>query len=212
MRTLRFVLAVLLLGILLPISAQAQNTEFGFKGGVNIATHGGDDADDMDSRIGIIVGGSFAFNLTPMFAIQPEFLYAMKGVKAENEFLGTLTVEQDYLELPVLARLKIPTAPGSSFRPSLLAGPALGIEISCDIEGRDEGVTASVSCSDFGIDTKTVDFGLIFGGELGIDRGGMRIGLEARYNLGLTSIRDGEDVGDFKNRALSIMVTIAFGG
>jgi hypothetical protein len=211
MRALRFGFAVLVLGIFLPFSAQAQSTEFGFKGGINIATYGGDDAEDLDSRTGIIVGGSFAFNLSPMFSIQPELLYAMKGAKSDDEF-GSFTVKHDYLELPVLARLTIPTAPGSSFRPSLFAGPALGIELSCDLEGTDEGVTLSASCSDFDLDTKTVDFGMVFGGELGLDRGGMRIGLEARYNLGLTSIWDGAGTVDLKHRALSIMATIAFGG
>jgi hypothetical protein len=211
MRALRFGLAIVLLAIFLPFSAQAQSTEFGFKGGVNIATYGGDDVEDLDSRTGIIVGGSFAFNLSPRFSIQPELLYAMKGAKDSDEF-GTLTVKHDFIEIPVLARLKIPMAPGSSLRPSVFAGPALGIELSCDLEGEDEGVSMSASCSDFGVDTKSTDFGLVFGGELGLDRGGMRIGLEARYNLGLTSILDVEGDSDIKNRAFSIMGTIAFGG
>jgi hypothetical protein len=211
MRALRFGFAVLLLGIFLPFSAQAQSTEFGFKGGVNIATWGGSDVDDADSRTGLIVGGSFAFNLSPTFAIQPELLYAMKGAKF-TEGSESVTFKQDYLEIPVLARLTYPMAPGSTFRPSLLAGPALGIELSCDLEGQDGGVTVSASCSDFGFETKSVDFGLVFGGELGIDRGGMRIGLEARYNLGLTSFLDESGSGDIKNRAFSIMATIAFGG
>jgi hypothetical protein len=211
MRALRFGFGILLLGLLLPLSVQAQGIEFGFKGGVNMATYSGDDVDDAESRLGIIVGGSLAFHVSPMFSIQPELLYAMKGAEfSDPDFSATF--KHDYLEIPVLARLMIPTGPGSSFRPSLFAGPALGIELSCDLEGEDEGVTVSASCSDFGIDTKTTDFGLVFGGELGLDRGGMRIGLEARYNLGLTSILDVDGAGDIKNRAISIMATIAFGG
>jgi hypothetical protein len=211
MRALRFGFAIVLLAVFLPFTAHAQSTEFGFKGGVNIASYGGDDVEDLDSRTGIIVGGSFAFNLSPMFSIQPELLYAMKGAK-DSDASGSFTVKHDYLEVPVLARLRIPMAPGSSLRPSVFAGPALGIELSCDLEGEEGGTTVSASCSDFGLETKTTDFGLLFGGELGLDRGGMRIGLEARYNLGLTSILDVEGASDIKNRAISIMATIAFGG
>jgi hypothetical protein len=211
MRTLRFGFGILLLALFLPFSAQAQSTEFGFKGGVNIATFSGDEVGDADSRIGMIVGGSFAFNVSPMFSIQPELLYAMKGAKfSDPDF--SVTFKHDYLEIPILARLTVPTAPGSSLRPSLLAGPALGIELSCDIEGQEDGVTVSSSCSNFDLNTKSTDFGLVFGGELGIDRGGMRIGLELRYNLGLTSFPDEEGAGDVKHRAFSIMGTIAFGG
>lgn len=211
MRALRFGFAIVLLAMFLPFSVQAQGTEFGFKGGVNIATYGGDDGGDFDSRTGIIAGGSFAFNLSPMFSIQPELLYAMKGATG-SDVDGSFTVKHDYVEIPLLARLRISTAPGSTLRPSLFAGPALGIELSCDLEGEDAGTTVSASCSDFGIDTKTTDFGLVFGGELGLDRDGMRIGLEARYNLGLTSILDADGAGDIKHRAISIMATIAFGG
>jgi serine/threonine-protein kinase len=55
-------------------------------------------------------------------------------------------------------------------------------------------------------DVKIMDFGLIFGA--GVEFG--KITVDARYNLGLTTIDDSEEEADVKNSVISIMVGYSF--
>jgi hypothetical protein len=211
MRIMNAALALGLLGALFAAPVQAQSVELGFKGGLNLATWGGSDTMDGDRRPGVVAGGFLAFALGPHLSIQPEFLYSSKGARLRDAG-WTDTFMQDYLELPVLARFDIPIE-GSALRPSLFAGPALAFELRCDIHSTSDSQTDELSCSDYGLDTKSVDMGLVLGGGLGLVRNGMRLGLEVRYTLGMVSFPDGDlDDFDLKHRVLGIMATIAFGG
>jgi hypothetical protein len=60
-------------------------TGYGIKGGLDIATLTGDDADDMESVIRFAVGGFLTYNFNEMFAIQPEVYCSMQGAKYEEE-------------------------------------------------------------------------------------------------------------------------------
>jgi hypothetical protein len=61
--------------------------------------------------------------------------------------------------------------------------------------------------------TKSVDFGLIFGGglDMPVGQGGQKVGFDIRYNLGLTDINDDEtDTTKFKNGTLTVMGSFSF--
>ena len=59
--------------------------QLGVKAGLNIASIGGDDADQilegqsLDSKTGFAGGLFFMYQFSNMFAIQPEAYYTMKG-------------------------------------------------------------------------------------------------------------------------------------
>ena len=168
----------------------------GFKFGLNFASVTG--IGNTENKSGFCGGGFITFNISDVFAIQPELLITQKGTKEiirDWSFFGsydTNTLKITYLEIPVLAKFSIL----SKARPNFFIGPALSLKLSASSEFL--GNTYDVSDS-----FNSVDFGLVFGG--GFDFGGLV--LEARYTRGLTSI---VEIGDAKNSVISVMLGYSF--
>jgi hypothetical protein len=188
--------ALLLVLALLFVTATAHAQEFhgGVKGGANFATISGDDFDETKT----LTAGGFR-----RIGIQPEFLYMMKGTKADDDDFS-VELKLGYIEVPVLARISL--APGNgAMDPHLLLGPAVSFNTSCKWDGREGGFRVEIDCSEFE-DARTVDFGVVVGGGVAIPLGGFSLLLDGRYNLGLTSVF--EDV-DGNNRTFSAMAGIS---
>ena len=197
--------------LLLPSLSLAQGIKFGLKVGMNSADLFGDEIKEMEqdlgeelvSKWGFCAGGFIRFSLAKTFAIQPEFLYTMKGAKMEAIVLDeTMKFEFNltYLEIPVLIKIMLPT-PGI-ITPHLYAGPVMGIKLSGKIKAEYAGESEEEDISD---ELKDNDYGLIVGG--GIDAG--KITVEIRYVLGLTTIATEADT-DVKNGVFSIMLGFSF--
>ncbi|MDO8366831.1 MAG: porin family protein [Saprospiraceae bacterium] len=149
-----------------------------------------------NSVTGFQAGISFDLGLSEMFTIQPELLYIQKGgkstysINAENKFVSRLYY--NYVEVPVLAKLKFYKEDGGGFY--LLGGPFIGLAIS----GKSKRTTTLLGESttveeDFNFDNddeaerqKRTDWGVSFGG--GVKFGHMFI--DARYNLGINNLLD----------------------
>ena len=203
---------------LLPNSSSAVEIKGGLKIGASSAKLHGDDVEDLTdflgedqkSRIGLCAGGFITFNITEMFAIQPEVLYTMKGSKYEEEIFGeTLKVwiKLDYLEIPVLVKIMVPTPGG--VKPCLFAGPVLAMKLSGKVKFE---YGADSKEEDIEEDMKSTDFGLVIGAgvDIGFGAPGMgKITLDIRYSLGLSTISDFEDE-DIKNGVFSLMVGFSF--
>lgn len=185
-----------------PVTAQTQTT-LSFRAGPSIATLGGDDITDADSRTGLNVGAGLNFGISENLGVLVGATYAQKGATATGDG-AEITFKIDYLEIPVLLQLGVPTS--GSISPRFFLGPAIGAEIGCEIEGTEGGVTVSADCSDFGAPIKSVDMGAMGGAGLSMSTGGaMSITLDVFYNLGLSTIDDSADADDVKNRAWSIL-------
>jgi len=190
--------------------AQSRAFDIGVKGGVNLATFR-TDVEDFDSRTGFNVGLFTRISAGPL-ALQPELLYSQKGaafsfdipefdgfasvegVGADQTFPGSsldVTFQVDYLEIPILAVLDLPSGPLSPF---LMAGPALGIKLN-------ESVSVSGFDDDFIDDDEdevnSIDFGLVLGGGLNVGLPtGQTVVFDARYTLGLTDLFDTPEFDD----------------
>jgi hypothetical protein len=159
MKKLLFIAAISL-GVV--VSANAQETKFGAKAGVNIATITGDDVgDDVNGTIGFQVGGYAHIGITDAFAIQPELLFDTKG--AEDLTLS-------YITIPVLAKYMIT----EGF--DIHIGPQIGLLMSADSDCED--------ASDF---YKSTDFGLAAGAGYELESG---INFSVRYSMSLGSIAE----------------------
>ncbi len=146
------------------VSANAQETKFGVKAGVNLANVTGDDVDDdVNGTIGFRVGGYAHIGLSDAFAIQPELLFDTKG--AEDLTLSYITV-------PILAKYMIT----EGFNIHL--GPQISLLMSADSDGEDY--------SDF---YKSTDFGLAAGAGYELESG---LNFSVRYSTSLGSI--GEEI------------------
>ena len=186
-----------------PLNAQMQ---IGPKAGLNIANFVGDDANffgiDFESRTGFTGGIFFMFQFSSLFAIQPEAYYTMKGATLSGEN-SDITWSLDYIEVPVLLKLIIPVV-GSNIRPSVFAGPSVGFNTTAKIKSESEE-------QDIKEDVKSTDFGLVFGGGIGIMIGKNELGFDIRYILGLSLLDDtSSNADDIKNAVINFNMYFGF--
>lgn len=186
----------------------APRYRFGLAAGFNLASM--TETEDSELKPGFVVGGQLIMPISPVFAIQAELNYSQKGVKGStvDEESGQkvdVALRHDYIEVPVLARLDI-VRPGGGVQPFLLAGPALGVSVKCELEGESQGVSVTIDCDQL-LEPSSVDFGAMFGGGLEIPMGARAFTLGARYTLGFGEVF--ED-GDTQNRVITFLAGIRF--
>ncbi len=214
--TIASLVAVAGLGLASNASAQAMMSEskpmaFGAKVGVNFANLNGSDAGSTSSRTGLVIGAYANIGVADIISIQPEVLYSMKGASQSLSVGGstyTATVKLNYLDIPVLLKVNVPLSGGSSIRPSLFAGPSLGILLSSKTKVEGGGVSQE---SDTKSDTKSTDFGIVVGAGLGFGFAGHEAGIDARYQQGLTSLdKSTSSKADVKNTLFGINLSVGF--
>ncbi|UCG62067.1 MAG: PorT family protein [Candidatus Zixiibacteriota bacterium] len=194
----------------------AENT--GFVSTIRYALSDMDFTDDFaaSSRMGFQAGGFVAVSMSKYFSIQPELILIKKGVSVEGSAVReapspdaeTLTYILDerisltYLEIPVLAKLTIPT-PGN-VRPSVYIGPAFAFNLS----GSDDVYLSVAIESEYSdifneyegnpdiSNLKGSDVGLVFGGDLRIPSGSINWILDVRYTIGTSKLFDDVNPAD----------------
>ncbi len=198
---------------------------FGFFGGLNVASLGGDFEDIgriLASELEGEVGGDwtsstsslsnpglgvyYLFNLSATFGLQLEGQYIRRGGGLELRgtsvpTVGALDMEVgfklSYIEFPLLVRYK--GNPTAKVRPVLLGGPVIGFKVAASMELSAQGENVSQDISD-GVNSTM--FGLLGGVGLAIDVGKTTaLVFQGRYYLGLTEPIDDADFsaksGDF---------------
>jgi len=218
----KLVLWLLLLsafGLVMPASAQVQ---LGLIGGLNLANISVDpDSDPKPSSLAAFgVGGIVHIRLGENLALQLEPMYLQKGAKQEGSFtdpdLGItvntdIKVKGNYLEVPAMLKLAFGT---STTKPYLMAGPMVGFLLSAKVKGSISapGFTNLEIDDDIKDQTKSIDFGVGFGGGVSFPAGTNSIFVEGRYALGLTNINDDpEDPDtDVKTKGIQVMAGITF--
>ncbi len=168
---------------LIAISASAQ-LEFGVKGGVNLANLGGD-VNDTKMKIGFMVGGFANYAVNDQLSVQPELMFSQAGCKYDAGG-DTYKIDLNYIVLPVMVKYSFGAI-------NLQAGPQFGYLLSAKDDGTDikDGM-------------KSIDLGLNIGAGYQMDK----IGIEARYNLGLSNINDG--TGEIKTNGIQVLVSYKF--
>ncbi|MFH1219380.1 MAG: porin family protein [Candidatus Eisenbacteria bacterium] len=203
MRQLVAALALALVLVASQAFAATAGTGYGIKGGLSIASVHGDDVESPDSRIVGCFGGFIEIPINEMISFQPELLYAMKGAKyteGDREWTWKLT----YIEIPMLFKINIPTS--GAIDPFVAAGPEVAFKVSSKVEASDQLITIELDDED----VKGTDLGIIIGGGIGFPMMNHRAMLEARYDLGLTTIDNSAWEADVKNNVISVLVGVAF--
>ncbi|HKK92534.1 MAG TPA: hypothetical protein VJ925_03835, partial [Longimicrobiales bacterium] len=103
----------------------------------------------------------------------------------------------NYLEIPAVLKVGLPLG---GLKPSIFAGAALGFNTSCESGGGGD-------CDD---QVTSTEFSGVVGADLAIYLSGISLWADARYNVGLNDIADGDAFGDFKNRAFNLTAGIGF--
>lgn len=177
-------------------TAHAQGTSVGVKAGVNLADLSVKDAGstfNASNRTGLVAGVFVTIPGGGIFAFQPEVLISMQGAKfTDGSDSGTVKI--DYLQVPLLARIKPSKSPVG-----IVVGPSIGYRIRAKMSaaGQDE---------DFADQVKRTDLGLVTGVVVDV----AHVVLDGRYTWGLTNI--GKDSGDgkIKNRVASVTLGFRF--
>ena len=180
--------------------------DFGFKAGVHWATIpefkgplGGLDSSTTSS---ITAGAFVIFPLAGVLALQPEVIFVQKGTQldaANSELDLETTLELEYLEFPILARITMMQRGPTSFY--AFAGPSFGYGLRARerIESQDRE-------SERDLDTiERFEVSLVLGGGVRF----RRFLAEGRYLQGLTSI-DEERRTHFKNRGIAVLFGFQF--
>jgi len=182
-----------------------QRAHVGIIAGLNVSKLAGDIV--ATSRTGLMAGAYVAFPLATGVALQPELLYSMEGAKLDIGADGGVRI--DYLRLPVMLRVAMPTA--SNVRPFAAVGPSFGFETRCNVSGSNGATSVSLSCDELaavggpGFDRQKFDVSARLEGGLTLDALGRRFILGGSYSHGLTDVFKDHDV---KNRVFSLFLGI----
>lgn len=185
----------------------------GIKGGLNLATVGGADAEKLGSVTGITgfnAGIFLNIGLPGPFSIRPEVIYTVKGAKitGTSPFPFTSTVTVTYVEIPLLVKFSILAIPGAPMKPVVFAGPSLGILLTSksktEIPGQPTQETDGKS------DTKSTDMGVVVGVGVDLDLIALSLTVDARYTFGLGTFDQSGAPGpsEVKHRVVSVNVGV----
>lgn len=177
----------------------------GLVGGVTLGTLGGSGAaafGNRKPRTGLVGGVFFAIPIQRRLDFAPEFLFMMKGGRA-NDSTGTWTVKLNVLEMPLLLKAILPVK-RSRLRPNLQVGPVATFRLSCETEVPTGGTSSTVKCDNLLL-TESLGVGAMFGA--GVELGPLSFAV--RYDLGLSSLRQNPDLAPVRTRTFSIVSGIA---
>jgi hypothetical protein len=197
-------LAALFVAALLPQTAAAG---VGLKGGLGMSklSFTGMTIPVPLSSIKVPVGGVFFGIGLGLVTVQPEVLYVRVGARMEADASNWLEERVDTIQVPVL--LKINVIPGP-ISPMIYAGPYGALRLSAKEVMTVDGVSTS---SDIKDQTKSTDYGLVFGGGIDLKLVAIKLSAEARYNLGLVNLAKDTLPGEsVKNRTIMVLIGIGF--
>jgi hypothetical protein len=192
---------ILVLFVLCIVSAASAQIQFGVKAGLNFSNL-------TTSGLSFVQGASFSsrtnFNagvvvslpLFSSFYLQPELMYSGQGQNTSNP-MNKGTIIFNYLSLPVL--FKYQHASGIFAQ----TGPQIGFLLSAKEKADGYAPIDLNECH-------SIDFSWAFG--IGYKLHYIPIGIDLRYNLGLTNIYKNTPGGYAKNSVFQFDIFYLFGG
>ena len=168
------------------------------------------ESDVFNEDVGTLTAYHFGLllsvDISRFFGMQTEVWYSRKGFAKGN---GDVSLKVNYIEMPLLAVIKIPTR----FSPHLYVGPVIALESGCKVATLNEG---EIDCDDTdeGPRPKGSDSGIIFGGGVTVPFWFGSLLLDGFYNLGFTNISETSDTVESvktRTRYLSLGFMIPFG-
>lgn len=165
-------------------TVHAQSVAFGLKGGLNLSTitvSNGFNGYSYSSLANFNAGAFLKIGVVRGFAVQPEVYYSGQGFKSADGSGGEYSEHVNYLNIPVLAKF--------THRSGLYleTGPQFGVKVNAkDVEN---GVSTDVSSA-----YNSGDLSWVFGAGFKIPLS--PVGLDFRYNLGITNVANDSYYGN----------------
>jgi hypothetical protein len=180
------------LALLTATPALAQGTTAGVKVGINFSDVSQDPEESgcCDKKTGFIGGLFTTFSFNETLALQPEFLFTMRGAKFSEDDLEDVSAKLDYFEIPVFLRADFSSSPNRAF---VLFGPtfAFNTKAKFSFEGESE---------DFKDDVETLDIGFAIAGGFQFGPGSVEI----RYTHSFSDALKADDE-EARHRVISIL-------
>jgi hypothetical protein len=181
MKTMKKIsVCIIVTALLITRTANAQHVNLGVKAGLNVYSVHNDNGSNTDSKTGFHGGLLGHIHLSQHVALQPEIVYSAQGAKYNN---GNSTLKLGYINVPFMLQYMF----DQGFR--IQAGPQVGFLVNAKTETN--GVSVDKN------DVKTVDFGL--GAGVSYLHTPSGLGVDARYNFGLSNINENGTVKSVNN-------------
>ena len=193
----KFVISAIAIIVFNSTKAQIQ---FGLKAGVNIATltlssDVSGSGESLSSKTDFNAGILASVPLFNSFTLQPEINYSGQGAKG-SDGTTTTTVNYNYINVPVLFKF--------NHSSGLFAetGPQIGFLISANAKAGGQSVDIKDQIS-------STDFSWCF--SLGYKLSDIPLGIDLRYNLGLSNTVKASGEGTSKNSVFQFGIFYLFG-
>lgn len=168
------------------VNAQTK-VNWGLELGLGMSTWMGDGSDGAKAMFNPNVGVKLDIPLTGLVSFQTGLTYASKGVKSKEMNGVRAYINQNYLEMPLLAAFHLGT--GKNFDVVLSAGPYLACGVGGKVEVESDDVTVSWSTFKTVDDQSDVywkglrrfDAGIRLGGALDFER--WQVGMNGEFGL-----------------------------
>lgn len=173
--------------------ANAQSLSVGVRGGINLTTIMNEDTDDNEFAVGMNFAIPVEIGISELFSVQPELHYVQKGAKFELTDDFSTSLLTDYLELPVLAKVKFGNETVKGYA---VAGPSVGFALNRAVitKDGDDRERETIDFIDEGDQTDNIfDFGIVGGIGAEISAGPGSVVIDARYNFDLNDNTSFED-------------------
>ncbi len=218
-------LAFLLISITLVQTSVAQ---IGIRGGINLSRFVGEDVAETEELMGLNAGLSFSIiNIGPI-SIVPEIYYAEKGTRLKEQIQQfqqqdpensinpedvSLEFNLAYVEIPILAKIRLPFLSTDVIHPFIAGGPVFGFRLDCSISFTNETAEQRVqdcvddNFSDLETTFNDADRGYVLSS--GIDFQIPLLGtltLDGRYYRGLSRLIENQENDDIYNQNITLML------
>ncbi len=202
MKLSRVLSGIIIVSCISAIAVSAAEVSLVLKGGLNLTKWRGAEStsyknvlpgtsEDKTFKPGLVAGLGLRIAFIDYLALQPEFIYSMKGFRRTSDLSGEETVlflKVNYTEMPILLKITIPAGPVT---PNFYAGPALGIRVK--FEGYTKTGNEKVQFDKYQKEAynnhmRLLDLSIAMGAGIDFKVGSGSIILDLRYTMGLRSI------------------------
>lgn len=176
--------------------------------GVNYTTVGGSGVTNPGYRAGVAAGGQLQADFSEGWFFRTGLLYSMRGATATESNVN-ITLKENYIEAPFLLGYGFKST-GSTMTPFVMAGGQVGFKISCDLEGKQSGTTASVKCDDTGSKFNSTDYAAVGGAGIMFPASSGTVSIDARYAYSFAKLSDSSDEVKHRGFTFGIAYMIPF--